>query len=199
MDNSNHVKIIITMQDESISIMYFITKQETIGNIPGWSRKATSKTIEEEIKKAIVCTCNHLNYWHKNNTCNPPEPLTCNCTNFKSKAKSWRIGDESEIPKDRTFRNALRDDGRRIYHHMPTVRQIHLNKLRLDREVILKQKDLEWMKATSQSKDREAKDIEKERQKLRDMPIVIAPILESKNTPEEVLGVTLADIDHTDL
>lgn len=77
---------------------------------------------------------------------------------------------ESEIPKDRTYRDALADDGGKLAHHMPKARALHLEKLRRDRVDKFADLDRRWMIAVAAEDKTAARAIETKRQSLRDMP-----------------------------
>jgi hypothetical protein len=98
---------------------------------------------------------------------------------------------KAEIPADRTFRNAWRDRGRIIDHDMPMVRQLQLGWIRQQRAPMLEQLDRDWMRATGQGNSAEAARIEAERQRLRDAPATLGPLLEAAQTPDDVKRVTI--------
>ena len=102
---------------------------------------------------------------------------------------SWRVVDLSEIPKDRTYRNALTDTGTAIVHDMPTARAIHLEKLRQERAPRLAELDIEWSRAAATGGDAQA--VENERQALRDMPERKRAALDAAKTVDELKAVKL--------
>lgn len=80
----DYVRIAISRPDGGVSIMQFITAQKRNGADPGWTREASPENINAEIAKAGI-------------------PST-----------GWRIIDDSEIPQDRSFRDAWKDEGGRL-------------------------------------------------------------------------------------
>lgn len=155
------VTIAITCRDGSLQVMQFVTRQQRHGDDPGWTRKPTRANVNAEIAKSRI------------------------------DAKTWRIVDPSEIPTDRTYRNAWRDGGKGkgITHHMPTVRQLHLDRIRRQRAPLLVQLDAEWMRATGQGNTAEAARIEAKRAALRALPETIAPELKAATTPAAVMAI----------
>jgi len=83
---------------------------------------------------------------------------------------SYEIIDKSEIPTDRTFRNAWKKDGKKIKTDMPRARNIHLNNIRKKRDKRLKEKDIEWQIAMEKGLTDKAQAIATEKQTLRDIP-----------------------------
>ena len=96
-----------------------------------------------------------------------------------------------EIPTDRTFRDAWRDDGKKIVHNMDKVREIHLAKLRESRVAILEDLDKEWMKAMGQSNQQKVVEVEGQRQKLRDMPVVAQKLIAKAKSIEKIKGISI--------
>jgi len=148
------IKIAITQANDEVAIMSFITVGR--GNIlpfgagwvderaGEWIRFATPENIENEIARSDFLA----------------KPI-----------KGWRIVSLSEIPKDRTYRNALRDVQGKLNHDMPIARELHREKIRHARAIKFVELDGEWTKAVGQYKGADVIDaIEAKRQKLRDMP-----------------------------
>lgn len=162
--------IAITRLDGSLSIMGFLT--EGRGSVlpvgaswkdeaGGWfTRPATDENITLEIARAI------------------PEGVT-----------SWRRISPAELPSDREFRNAWRDEGAAIGHDMAKARELRLAKLRRERVGQLEQLDRDWMRAMGQKRSADADDIEAQRQALRDMPTRVQPLLDAAQTVEELKAV----------
>lgn len=96
-----------------------------------------------------------------------------------------------ELPTDRSYRDAWRDDGKKIHHHMPKAREIHLGRLRRQRGEVLAELDKKWMIAMGADDKHAAKAIEAKRQALRDMPVTKAPALEAAQTTEDLKTITL--------
>lgn len=84
----------------------------------------------------------------------------------------FRVIEESEVPKDRTFRNAWGYD---LKVDMTKARVLHMNEIRKQRAKALEKLDLETMKG---------RDVQAEKQKLRDLPQTFD--LSKATTPEEL-------------
>lgn len=91
-------------------------------------------------------------------------------TRLPSTAVAPRIVEDTEIPADRTFRQAWTDTGSAIVCDMPKARTIHLDRIRAARQPELDRLDREWMKAVGQKNQAAADSIEAQRQALRDLP-----------------------------
>lgn len=101
----------------------------------------------------------------------------------------YRVVRESDLPGDRSYREAWRDTGTVIDHDMVRAREIHLARVRVARVERLSELDNEWMRATGQG-DRPAADaVEAERQRLRDLPTTLG--VEACNTVEELKALGL--------
>jgi hypothetical protein len=94
-------------------------------------------------------------------------------------ATDVNIIEEEDVPKkiypiegDHTFsyREAWRQSAGKISHDMNIARNIHMDKIRKIRDVQLDSLDKDWMKASGQKKQKDADDIETQRQALRDLP-----------------------------
>jgi hypothetical protein len=95
-------------------------------------------------------------------------------------ATDVNIIEEEDVPKkiypiegDHTFsyREAWRQSAGKISHDMNIARNIHMDKIRKIRDVQLRRVSIrDWMKATGQKKQKDADDIETQRQALRDLP-----------------------------
>lgn len=79
-----------------------------------------------------------------------------------------RWADASEIPTDRTFRNAWKDSGDKVDHDMDKSREITKERLRTERAPLLDALDVEFMKALEEGKP--TADIVAQKQVLRDLP-----------------------------
>ena len=145
MYNVEYIRILISFADGSIGIMSFITNSPR----DGWRRDASTEEIEKEISKTSSAYISN-----------------------KLPVKKWRIIKEEDIPKDREFRDAWMEKDGNIQYNIEKAKKIHLDNLRKQRTPLLEQKDKEWMKAIGQRKNSEADRIEKERQLLRDLPIL---------------------------
>jgi hypothetical protein len=76
-------------------------------------------------------------------------------------ATGVRIVDESEIPTDRTFRNAWKADGESLVTDMARAREIHMARIRDARNKELSRLDIEQLKGN---------DVSTRKQELRDLP-----------------------------
>jgi len=94
-----------------------------------------------------------------------------------------------DLPESRDFRNAWEMQEDKIVHNMEKARDIHLGRIREERNKKLTQLDTEWLKASSQNnKDKVAK-VEAEKQILRDLPASISPALEACDNVEDLKKV----------
>jgi hypothetical protein len=158
---SETVPIAITMSDGTLTIMHFVTRECNPDGSVRWAKPPTKENVQAEVDKVFG---------------NPAI----------THAVSWRQITYDDVPPDRTYRNAWRDDGKHIYHDMDHVRTLHLENLRYARAPLLEEKDRSWMRATGQGRKEDAAEIEMQRQELRDLPAAIAKALGKAKTPEEV-------------
>jgi hypothetical protein len=156
-----YIQIAITTNDGKLVIMSFVTKDYISEGVVNWEKEASSENINAEILKAGI------------------------------DALSWRTIEESEIPTDRSFRDAWKDVDEVLIHDMTKVKEIHLARLRIQRNALLEEKDKDWMRAIGQGNTTEATAVETERQALRDFPQTIASQLESATTVAEVKLIQL--------
>jgi hypothetical protein len=104
---------------------------------------------------------------------------------------SWRIVSENEIPSDRTFRNAWRDNGEgALSHCMETCRALHRDRIREARAPLLAALDVEFQRAVESGSDTKAIVVKK--QALRD--ITKSPAIEAAGTPEELKAAWPSDL-----
>lgn len=90
---------------------------------------------------------------------------------------AYREVDASEIPADRTFRDAWLLD---LTVHMPDAREIHRGRLREDRAPRLAMLDVDHLRG---------RNVEAEKQRLRD--VTADPRIDAAATPEELRALTL--------
>jgi len=96
----------------------------------------------------------------------------------------YRIVDASEVPADRTFRNAWTHDEAGIKVDMVKARDIHRDRLRALRAPKLAALDVEYIRAV-ESKDVPLQaDIAAHKQALRD--VTADPAIDNASTPEEL-------------
>ena len=169
-----HVLIAITMTNGTVTVMTFITESRSptlpVGAIwlnhstRVWRRAPTDENIAAELRKAF--------------------PVKNQVGIAKPQPVKWTIVEASDLPKDRTYRNAWRHDGQRFTHDMDHARKIHMEHIRHARTEHLGKLDREWMRATGQGDATLAAAIEAERQVLRDIPLTLP--LGTATTPEEL-------------
>ena len=104
-----------------------------------------------------------------------------------SEAINPRFVDESEIPINRTFRNAWRDTGATVDHDMMKARELHKNRLRELREQKFVLINRAQSTALSKGDAAEAARLETELQKLRD--VTANPAIEAAQTVDELRAV----------
>ena len=81
---------------------------------------------------------------------------------------SYEIVEDSVIPKDRSFRNAWKQNSKTIETDMTKAKEIHKDKIRTARTPKLAELDIEFQKAQETSADTSA--IVAKKQALRDAP-----------------------------
>jgi hypothetical protein len=126
------------MEDGSLALMFFVTRQQRNGDDPGWTREATIPEIAYDIKKARL------------------------------PAKSFRVIDPADVPTDRTFRNAWRDTGKAITVDMAQARDIHRDHLRQLRDPLMAALDVAYLRADEAGDVTAKKAISVRKQALRD-------------------------------
>jgi len=98
----------------------------------------------------------------------------------------------SDIPNDRSYRNAWVDTGSAVNHDMPKARELHLGRLRLERTGKLAELDIESIRYFGRD-GKKVDEIEARKQALRDMPVTLAPVLEACKTIDELKLVSLPE------
>ena len=102
-------------------------------------------------------------------------------------AVEWWECEASNIPTDRTFRDAwCRGDGKSIDVDMPKARTIHMGRIRQVRDAELARLDIEQLKGN---------DVAAQKQKLRDIPQTFD--LTVAATPGELKALWPADLPTT--
>lgn len=96
-----------------------------------------------------------------------------------------RWADASEIPQDRTFRNAWVDAGTKIDHDLGKCQDITKARLRTERAPLLAALDVEFMRALEEGKPTEA--IVAQKQVLRDVTAQVDAISDI----EELKAITV--------
>lgn len=120
------------------------------------------------------------------------EPTPANIDAEIAKAQldcvSWRVVRDSDIPANRYFRNAWKDDGA-IKEDIPKSIEIHKANLRNQRAELFLKLDADYMRADEEGNQQEKNRIKAEKQRLRD--ITSHPVLVNATTTEEILSVKL--------
>jgi len=156
-------KIAVTLDNGELTIMSILTvghgdklpaMAQWVDRTEGWwCRKLTDAVILDELSRAFP---------EKDLDGEPrPQPV-----------RFRRIRD-AEVPPDRTYRGAWRDDGESIGHDIGQARKIHLDRIRRARLSRLDQLDRDWMRAVGRGDLDDANRIEADRQELRDLPATL--------------------------
>jgi hypothetical protein len=156
--------IVITCVDGSTALMQFVTKQQRTvlpggnGQVdPGWTREASPENIDAEIRKSNI-------------------PFV-----------GWRHASMSEVPNDRTFRNAWKDGSTKVDVDMPKARNIWRDKMREARVSKLSTLDAAYLRADEVGDAQLKRTIATQKQVLRD--VTTLPAIEAAKTPEELKAV----------
>lgn len=98
--------------------------------------------------------------------------------------------DEELIPQDRTFRDAWASDGKGgVTHDMPKARDLHREKLRLERAPLLEKLDVDYSRADETQDSGGKERIALEKQRLRD--ITNHPAIEAAQTVDDLKAITI--------
>lgn len=89
-------------------------------------------------------------------------------------ALNVQVVERKSLPDDLRFRNAWTQRGRKVEVPVNKAKGVLIEEVRRARKKKLEELDRDWMKAKGQKKEKEADDVEKVRQKLRDLPQEIA-------------------------
>jgi len=116
-----------------------------------------------------------------------PEAVEVRIAQERLDAVSWREIAYEDIPKDRTYRDALADDGTRLYHDMPKAREIHREHLRSFRGKALADLDVEYQRADEKGDKAGKARVVALKQELRD--ITAHPDIEAAQTTDELKAV----------
>ena len=88
------------------------------------------------------------------------------------------------LPKSRVFRNAWMIEDGAIHVNMKAARILHMMKIRMMRNLKLKELDVAYMRADESGDERTKKEIVQEKQRLRNLPRTFD--LEKARTPEQL-------------
>jgi len=170
----SNVKIALNMDDGTVAIMSFCTQGRSptlpfgaawLNDDSGrWARPPTDANIKAELAKTF--------------------PGVNGVGKIKPKPVGFALVEHTNIPADRTYRNALRFDGRTFTHDLDHCKRIHADRIRRDRAAALVELDGQWMRATGQKDSTAADAIEAERQKWRDAPA--DPRIDAAQSVEEL-------------
>jgi len=176
----SNVKIALNMDDGTVAIMTFCTqgRSPTLpsgaawlnDNSGRWARPPTDENIKAELAKAL--------------------PGVNSIGKKKAKPLSFSLVEHVDIPADRTYRNALRFDGRTFTHDLDHCKRIHAERIRRDRAAALAALDGKWMRATGRGDKAEQDAVEAERQKWRDAPA--DPRIDAAQSVEELKQIKVA-------
>lgn len=168
-------RIVIGFETGEVAVMSFITRgrgplppgAKWLGDDPSfglWERPATDENVIEELSRFALSD--------------------------GRKIVSWRCAAESEIPTDRSYRDAwsLAGDGK-IGHDMPRARELHREKLRRARVGALAALDVEASRADEEGDPGKKADVARRKQALRDAPA--HPDIQAATTIEELKAVKL--------
>jgi hypothetical protein len=110
---------------------------------------------------------------------------------FTGPIVSYELTDKPLFPAEtqddmdnRRFRDACRHDGAKCYHDMPQARDIRRNQIRRQRDQVMPDLDVKFMRALGNGKKDEQDAAEAERQKWRDAPA--DPRIEAAASVEEL-------------
>ena len=118
-----------------------------------------------------------------------PENVEARIAKEGLRVASWRVVRYDEIPTERHFRNALRDDGEKMHHDLDHAKEIALAYIREDREPEMAKLDIQWMKATGQKDQKKADVIEAQRQVWRDKPATALAQMEHATSITDIHAV----------
>lgn len=154
------VHLVLEFDSGLIGIMAFITVEYDVHNEIRWTHLATKEEVEKEINKSVF----------------PAE---------MGKVVRWKFIEPSDIPEDRTYRNALRHGPRKGFHYdIEHARGIHRALLRQARMPHLQQLDFDYQRA-DEAGDHELKEkIAAKKRELRDVPRL--PDIDEAKTVEEL-------------
>ena len=105
----------------------------------------------------------------------------------KLAGSTWRRIERSDIPADRYFRGAWKDDGKAIAIDMPKARDIHRERMREARAPKLAALDVEYQRADERGDTAAKQTVVARKQVLRD--VTADPAIEAAKTPDELRAV----------
>jgi hypothetical protein len=89
---------------------------------------------------------------------------------YQAEVTTIRQITKTDIPKEFELKDAWVDDGNAIQTDMAKARVIHMNRIRVVRDIKLAELDTETVKAVGAGDDARRDEVEAEKQSLRDIP-----------------------------
>ena len=145
-----------------------------IGNGPWWVRPPTTENIQRKIDERNSARNAVGELLH------PEAPVR------------WVQVHPTEIPQDRTYRNALCCVDGKVQHDMVKAREWHRKLLRHERAAKFQELDGQWMRAAGQGNKAEQDVVEVERQKWRDAPA--DPRIDAAQSVEELKQISVTSL-----
>lgn len=158
--------IAITFADDTVGVMQFVVSQLLEDGREKWHREPSDENIEAEIKRSMFDA-------------------------DKLPIKGWTRIKPHEIPTDRTFRAAWRHGPEGFTHDLDHCRRIRLGRIREKRNADLAALDVETMRAVGAQDTKRMKEVEEQKQTLRDLPATLADTLAKADTPEAIAQVRM--------
>lgn len=152
-------KLALTLADGSLAVMSFVTRGFTPNGAVQFERELSEASVRAECAKAGLALV------------------------------SWRAITDEDLPATREYRGAWCDRGGRIGHDMPKARDIHRQKLRVERVGRLAKLDVEYQRADEAGDKKAKQTIAKAKQALRDAPA--DPRIEAARTVDELKDIGL--------
>lgn len=160
--------VAITGKDGHLVVMAFITAEYHANDTVRSARLATAEAVDAEIARAAFSF---------------PDLVTRPPTEAERTAGAydvadlpitgWRFIDASELPSERRYRNAWRDQGGAVAHDMVRARDIHRDRLRSARAPLLVELDVRYVRAQETALETgdtsSLREIAREKQRLRDV------------------------------
>lgn len=163
------VHVAITCADDTLAIMAIVTCEYAGDGTVAWRREASAAYVDATIAKAAR-----------------------SFDADKRPVKGWRPIDPRDVPADRTFRNALRDNGTQLAHDLEHAKRLHRDHLRQARAPQLAALDVAYQRA-DESQDPIAKaQIAAAKQALRDLPA--SPMIDAATTVDELKAIWPKDL-----
>ncbi len=103
--------------------------------------------------------------------------------------RTYQIIEDTEIPKDRTYRNAWKEGKKAIDIDMPKARNIFLDNVRVLRNAKLAELDVEVVKKVERGES--MAELAMEKQRLRDLPATLSVELEKCKSVEDFENIKI--------